>query len=99
MRGPARFSSSRRKPDAGLLKGARLTILPCNAPVKQMKTFNARLAESDLKKFAAKARRKGVSQTALLREWIHARDIPTAADAGAWEIRNAGNPRLRISRG
>ena len=71
----------------------------CNASVMQTKTFNARLAESDLKKFALKARRKGVSQTALLREWIHARDIPTAADAAAWEARNAGNARLRISRG
>lgn len=46
-----------------------------------------------------KARRKGVSQTALLREWIHARDIPTVAHADAWETRNAGNVRLRISRG
>lgn len=64
-----------------------------------MKTFNARLAESDLRKFALKARRKGVSQTALLREWIHARDIPTVADAAAWEARNAGNGRLRIRRG
>ena len=64
-----------------------------------MKAFNARLAESDLKKFALKARRKGVSQTALLREWIHSREIPTVANAAAWETRNAGNARLRISRG
>lgn len=64
-----------------------------------MKTFNARLAELDLRKFAAKARRRGVSQTALLREWIHSRDIPTAADAGLWEERNSGNRRLRIARG
>ncbi len=77
----------------------RLTLWSRNASVKQMKAFNARLAESDLKKFALKARRRGVSQTALLREWIHSRDIPTVADAAAWETRNAGNARLRISRG
>ncbi len=63
-----------------------------------VKTFNARLAESDLKKLASKARRRGLTQTALLREWIHSRDIPTAGDAAIWEARNAGNPRLRISR-
>lgn len=64
-----------------------------------MKTFNARLAEQDLKKFAAKAHRRGVTQTALLREWIHSRDIPTAADAGLWEEQKAGSSRLRIARG
>lgn len=64
-----------------------------------MKTFNARLAEQDLRKFAAKARRRGVSQTALLREWIHAREIPTVDDAEGWEARNSGNRRLRISLG
>jgi len=64
-----------------------------------MKTFSARLAEQDVRKFAAKARRRGVSQTALLREWINAREIPTVEDAGAWEARNAGNRRLRITRG
>jgi hypothetical protein len=64
-----------------------------------MKAFNARLAESDLRKFATKARKRGLSQSALLREWIHARDIPTVADAAAWEARNAGNSRLKIHRG
>jgi hypothetical protein len=64
-----------------------------------MKTFNARLAEQDLKKFAAKARRRGLSQAALLREWIHAREVPTVADAAAWESRNAGNRGLRVARG
>ena len=64
-----------------------------------MKTFNARLAEQDVRKFAAKARRRGLSQTALLREWINAREIPTVEDAAAWEERNTGNHRLRIARG
>ncbi len=64
-----------------------------------MKTFNVRLAEQDVRKFAAEARRRGVSQTALLREWINAREIPTAEDAGAWEARNAGDRRLRVSLG
>jgi len=61
------------------------------------KSFNARLPESDLKKFARKAERRGISQTALLREWIRARELPTASDAALWEIRNQGNPRLRIA--
>lgn len=64
-----------------------------------MKTFNARLAEADLKKFASKARQLGVTQTALLREWIRTREIPTVENAEAWELRNEGNRRLRIARG
>ena len=64
-----------------------------------MKTFNARLAEQDVRKFASKARRRGLSQTALLREWIHSREVPTAAAAAAWESQNAGNRRLRVARG
>ena len=64
-----------------------------------MKTFNARLAEQDLRKFAAKARRRGLSQAALLREWIQARDIPTVDAAAGWEARNLGNRRLRVTRG
>jgi hypothetical protein len=70
-----------------------------NAQVTRTKTFNARLATADLKKFAAKARRCGLSQTPLLREWIHTREVPTVADAARWEERNLGNRRLRISRG
>lgn len=76
-----------------LTKGTR------NAPAKLMKIFNARLAEHDLRRFAAKARRLGLSQTALLREWIHAREIPTVDAAARWEARNSGNRRLRISLG
>jgi hypothetical protein len=63
-----------------------------------MKTFNARLAENDLKKFALKARQRGVSQTALLREWIHTREVPTVENAEVWEQRNEGNQRLKVSR-
>ncbi len=63
------------------------------------KVFNARLEESDLRKFARKAKRQGLSQTALLREWIRSSEIPTVADAAAWERRNAGSTRLRIARG
>lgn len=75
----------------------QLTMEVCNANVMHMKTFNARLDESDLKRFAAKALSRGVSQTALLREWIRSRDVPTAGDAAVWERRNAGNKRLAIS--
>lgn len=64
-----------------------------------MKAFSARLAESDIKKFSAKARSRGMSQTALLREWIRSREIPTAADAEVWEQRNEGNRRLAVRRG
>lgn len=63
------------------------------------KIFNARLGESDLKKFARKAKRQGLSQTALLREWIRSPEVPTADDAARWERRNEGNTRLRIARG
>jgi hypothetical protein len=63
-----------------------------------MKNFNARLAEIDLRKFAAKARRKGLSQTALLREWIRSRNLPTALDAAQWEERNEGKKRLKMAR-
>jgi hypothetical protein len=63
-----------------------------------MKVFNARLEEKDLKEFAAKAQRRGLSQSALLREWIRSRDVPTAGEAEAWESRNWGNIRLRIKR-
>jgi hypothetical protein len=63
-----------------------------------MKTFNARLTDADLKRLARKARRLGLSQTALLREWINAADAPTVADGTAWQKRNEGNPRLWIDR-
>lgn len=63
------------------------------------RTFNARLEESDLKKFARKAKRQGLSQTALLRQWIRSAEIPTAADAITWERRNEGNVHLHITRG
>lgn len=82
-----------------VLAPGNLTRAAGNARVTYMKTFNARLAEQDLRKFAAKARRRGVSQAALLREWIHAREIPTVDDAAGWEARNSGNRRLRISPG
>jgi hypothetical protein len=68
----------------------------CDILVVQMKAFTARLNEMDLKEFSAKARRQGLSKNALLREWIRSRDVPTAADAEAWEARNWGNRRLRI---
>ena len=75
-----------------------MTIPVCNASVMHMKTFNARLAENDLKKFAVKAERRGLSQTALLRDWIRSREVPTVLDAAGWEARNEGNRRLRIAR-
>lgn len=63
-----------------------------------MKTFNARLTDADLKRLALKARRLGITQTALLREWINAVEAPTVADGTAWQKRNEGNPRLHINR-
>ncbi len=63
-----------------------------------MKTFNARLTDADLKKLARKARLLGITQTALLREWINSVDAPTAGDMAAWVKRNEGNPRLHIDR-
>ncbi|MGH8020019.1 MAG: CopG family transcriptional regulator [Opitutaceae bacterium] len=60
------------------------------------KTFSARLDEKALARFERKARKRGVSKTALLRQWIFEREAPTAGDAEEWEKRNEGNKRLRI---
>ena len=61
-----------------------------------VKAFNVRLDEQDLKRLDAKARKRGVSKTALLRDWIRGSDDRTAADAVVWEERNLGNRGLRI---
>jgi hypothetical protein len=73
-----------------------LTYFVSNAAVMHMKAFNVRLEEKDLKRLNAKARKRGVSKTTLLRDWIRGSDDRTAADAGTWEERNLGNQGLRI---
>jgi hypothetical protein len=62
----------------------------------QMKAFNVRLDEKDLKRLSAKARKRGVSKATLLRDWIRGSDDRTAAGAGIWEEHNLGNRGLRI---
>ena len=62
----------------------------------QVKAFNVRLAEQDLKRLDARARKRGVSKTALLRDWIRGSDDRTVADIRIWEERNLGNKGLRI---
>ena len=61
------------------------------------KNFNARLTDRELALLARKASRRGLSKTALLKQWIAQEDIPTVADAGAFTRRNLGNRRLRVT--
>jgi hypothetical protein len=81
-----------------VMAASEIDIPSCDANVMQVKVFNARLEEADLKRLAEKARRRGLSQTALLREWIRAEEGRTIADMEAWEARNLGNKALRIRR-
>jgi predicted DNA-binding protein len=62
----------------------------------QMKAFNVRLAEEDLKRLDERARKRGVTKTALLRDWIRGNDDRTVGDLRTWEERNLGNKELRI---
>ncbi len=73
-----------------------LTSDSSNASVMQMKAFNVRLADDDLKRLSDKAKKRGVSKTELLRDWIRGDDERTVANARIWEERNAGNQSLRI---
>lgn len=85
--------------DAGSAASAKangLTLFPCNASEMRVKAFTVRLAEKDLKRLDAMARKRHVSKTALLRDWIRNSDDRTAADATAWEERNLGNRGLSI---
>jgi predicted DNA-binding protein len=62
----------------------------------QMKAFNVRLADEDLDRLSAKAKKRGMSKTELLRDWIRSDDDRTVANARLWEERNLGNSGLRI---
>ncbi len=59
--------------------------------------FNARLSPKEFERLEMKARRRGVTKTALLREWIEQEDVPTVGDVPAFIRRNQGNTKLRIS--
>lgn len=62
-----------------------------------LKIFNARLTEVEMKRLATKASRKGLSKTALLKQWIEQTDVPTVGDVPAFERRNLGNRKLRVA--
>ena len=62
----------------------------------QAKTFNARLTAAEMELLGRKARRRGLSKTALLKQWISQDEVPTVADAAVFEKRNHGNRRLLI---
>jgi hypothetical protein len=67
-----------------------------NLAVMHLKGFNVRLAEKDLKLWETIARKRGLSKTALLLDWIRESDDRTVANARVWEKRNLGNQGLRI---
>ena len=73
-----------------------LTNFIRNARVMHMKAFNVRLAEKDLKRLSARARKHGMSKAALFRDWIRSSDDRTVANARMWEEHNLGNQGLRI---
>jgi len=80
------------------MKLSEIDIPLGNAIVMQMKVFNARLDEEDMKRFAQKAAMRGLSLTGLLREWIHEEEGRTMADLDRFEAENFGRNKHFIRR-
>lgn len=66
------------------------------------------LSESEMRRFERQAKRKTLSKSALVRQWIAERaasamndlaesDTPASEDLAKWEKGNLGNTRLRIN--
>jgi hypothetical protein len=79
---------------AGLARGS--TIFQCDASVMHMRAFTVRLAEEDLRRLDAKARKRGISKAALLRDRIRGSEDRTVANIRIWEEGNLGNQGFRI---